>query len=81
MKVDILKKAQKDISKLDTKIIKDILLAIKDLENYPDISSIKKLTNHKPIYRKRIGNYRILFDIENDLITVGRVLHRSKAYE
>ena len=81
MKVDILKKAQKDISKLDTKIIKDILLAIKDLENYPDISNIKKLTNHKPIYRKRIGNYRILFDIENDLITVGRVLHRSKAYE
>ena len=81
LRVDILKKAQKDISKLDFKEIKDILLSIKDLENYPNVSNIKKLVNYKPIYRKRIGNYRILFDIEDDLITVGRVLHRSKAYE
>ena len=81
LRVDILKKAQKDISKLDFKEVKDILLSIKDLENYPNVSNIKKLVNYKPIYRKRIGNYRILFDIEDDLITVGRVLHRSKAYE
>ena len=81
LRVDILKKAQKDISKLDFKEVKDILLSIKDLENYPNVSNIKKLINYKPIYRKRIGNYRILFDIEDDLITVGRVLHRSKAYE
>ncbi|MDQ7084999.1 MAG: type II toxin-antitoxin system RelE/ParE family toxin [Sulfurovum sp.] len=81
MKVEILKKAQKDISKLDVSLIRDILLSIKDLENYPDISNIKKLRNHKPIYRKRIGNYRILFDIEDEVLIVGRVLHRSKAYE
>ena len=81
MKVDVLKKAQKDISRFDLKLVKDILLAIKDLENYPNVSNIKKLIDHKPIYRKRVGNYRILFDIEGNLITVGRVLHRSKAYD
>jgi mRNA interferase RelE/StbE len=81
LKVEILKKAQKDIGKLDKKELKDILLTIKDLKNYPNISNIKKLVNYKPIYRKRIGNYRILFDIEDNIITVGRVLHRSKAYD
>lgn len=81
LKVNLLKKAQKDIAKLDNNQVKDILLAIKDLENYPNISNIKKLVNHKPIYRKRVGNYRILFDIEDDEISVGRVLHRSKAYD
>ncbi len=79
--VNVLKKAQKDIAKIDKKQIKDILLAIKQLENYPNISNIKKLINHKPIYRKRVGSYRILFDIEYDIVTVGRVLHRGRAYE
>ena len=81
MRVNVLKKAQKDIDKLDYKQVKNILLSIKDLENYPDVSNIKKLTNYKPIYRKRVGNYRILFDVEGETISIGRVLHRSKAYE
>ena len=81
MRVDVLKKAQKDISKLSATEVKLILLAIKDLEDYPDVYNIKKLTNHKPIYRKRVGSYRVLFDIEDGVIEIGRVLHRSKAYE
>jgi len=81
LKVEILRKAQKDISKLDDKQLKDILLSIKALENYPNVSNIKKLVNYKPIYRKRVGKYRILFDIENNTISIGRILHRSKAYE
>lgn len=81
MKVDVLPKAQKDIAKLDSEVAKTILLAIKDLENFPNTSNIKKLAEHKPAYRKRVGNYRILFDVESDAIEVGRVLHRRKAYE
>ena len=80
MRVDVLNKAQKDISKLDKSILKEILLAIKELENYPNVSNIKKLKNHKPIYRKRVGEYRILFDIESNQIEVGRVLHRKESY-
>ena len=54
MKVSIVKKAQKDIDKIDFKQAIEILLAIKDLEKYPNVSNT---------------------------ITIGRVLHRSKAYE
>ena len=32
---------------------------------------VKRLTNYSPEYRLRIGNYRVLFEIENpDLIMV-----------
>lgn len=81
MNVDVLPKAQKDIAKLDATTRKTILMAIKDLENFPHTGNIKKLVEHKPAYRKRVGDYRILFDVENDLIEVGRVLRRDKAYE
>jgi mRNA interferase RelE/StbE len=54
--------------------------AIKDLKNFPDVANIKKLTNFEPSYRLRVGNYRILFDIYDDTIVIGRVVHRQNAY-
>ena len=81
MKVNVLKKAQKDLQKLDNNILKKILLSIKELEDYPNVSNLKKLVSFKPTYRKRVGDYRILFDIENDEIFVGRILHRKKSYK
>ena len=81
MKVNVLQKAQKDIAKLPKNDLKKVLLAIKDLENYPNISNIKKLVNFKPVYRKRIGDYRILFDVEDNQIFIGRVLHRKDSYK
>ena len=81
MKVNVLQKAQKDIAKLPKNDLKKILLAIKDLENYPNVSNIKKLVNFKPVYRKRIEDYRILFDVEDNQIFVGRVLHRKDSYK
>jgi len=51
LKVSIVKKAQKDIDKIDFKQAREILLAIKDLEKYPNVSNIIKLVNYKPIYK------------------------------
>jgi len=80
LRVNVLEKAQKDLKNINKNDIKKILLAIKELEKYPNVSNIKKLVNFSPVYRKRVGNYRILFDIENKTINVGRILHRKKAY-
>lgn len=41
---------------------------------------VKKLTNFTPEYRLRIGDYRVLFEIEGPTITIYRVLHRKDAY-
>lgn len=41
---------------------------------------VKKLTNFAPQYRLRVGDYRVLFQIAGELITVFRVVHRRDAY-
>jgi mRNA interferase RelE/StbE len=42
--------------------------------------NIKQLTNFEPAYRLRVGDYRVLFDIYEDVVEIGRVLHRKKSY-
>ena len=42
---------------------------------------VKRLTNFSPEYRLRIGQYRVLFEIENEnQIVVYRIVHRREAY-
>lgn len=41
---------------------------------------VKRLTNFTPEYRLRVGRYRVLFEIEDDVIRVYRVVHRKDAY-
>ncbi|CAA6821434.1 MAG: RelE/StbE replicon stabilization toxin [uncultured Sulfurovum sp.] len=81
MTVVIDDKALKDLSKIQKQDAHKIFLKIEALDGYPDVANIKKLTNFEPPYRLRVGNYRVLFDIEDDTITVYRVKHRSKSYE
>lgn len=80
MDVLIDNKAIKDLSKLPKKDKKNIFDKIENLENFPDIPNIKKLTNFEPPYRLRVGNYRVLFDIDNNILTVYRVKHRKDSY-
>jgi mRNA interferase RelE/StbE len=42
---------------------------------------IKKLTATKNRYRLRVGDYRVLFVLENDSIAVYGVRNRKEAYE
>lgn len=42
---------------------------------------VKKLTNFTPEYRLRVGQFRVLFEIENETrIIVYRIVHRREAY-
>lgn len=43
-------------------------------------SSVKKLREIDFGYRLRLADYRILFDLEGDTITIQRILHRRHAY-
>ena len=47
-------------------MITPIKKAVANLENYPNLSQIKHLTNFSPKYRLKVVNYRILFDVEDD---------------
>ena len=42
---------------------------------------IKKLTNLTPEYRLGVGQYRILFKIDDESLIIYRVKHRKDAYK
>jgi len=42
---------------------------------------VKKLTNFTPEYRLRVGNYRVLFEVEERLIVIHAIKNRQNAYQ
>ena len=42
---------------------------------------VKRLTNYSPEYRLRVGDYRVLFEIEDEKIIIYRIRHRKEAYK
>lgn len=81
MKIHIRKTAVKDLKYISREDRDRIHRKIIDLEAFPDVPNIKRLTNFDPAYRLRIGNYRVLFDVYGDIIEIGRVLHRRESYK
>ena len=77
--VELMPKAIKDLESLPKSDSKKIVGKIKALENGLS-GDINKLTNFSPEYRLRVGNYRVLFEIENKKIVIYRVKHRKEIY-
>jgi len=81
-KVIIPKYALKELSKIDKENQQLIFDKIKDLEKgiFTNDKSLKG--THKGKFRKRAGNYRIVYLKENDvlLVTVIRIAHRKEVY-
>lgn len=77
------KSIRKDLKKISNPILKQIKESTEELKKFPDISNLKFLNNH-PIadYRLRVGNYRILFDVNwnKKEIYILKIGHRSKIY-
>lgn len=80
MKIEIQDSAKKDLKKMDKSEALKILKQLQGLEKYPNLSNIKKLKNHYPPLRYRIGDYRVLFDVVDDMLIVVNVKHRKDAY-
>jgi len=41
---------------------------------------VKRLSNFTPEYRLKVGNYRVLFEIEEGNVKIYRIKHRKEAY-
>ena len=80
MKIEIRKSAIKDLKHISEPFKTNIHNKILELTNFPNTSNIKKLTNFEPAYRLRVGDYRILFDVVDEIIMIARVLHRKESY-
>jgi len=81
MEIYIRKSAIKDLKKIDGQNKEKINSGICGLKRFPKVSGVKKLTNFEPSYRLRVGDYRILFDVSENMIEIGRILHRKDSYK
>jgi mRNA interferase RelE/StbE len=82
-KVVISKSAEKEISKLPVKEILKIRETILDLADNPRPYGVKKLEGFDDFYRIKKGNYRIIYTIEDDILTVEvlKVGNRKDVYK
>lgn len=77
--VEFKSRAAKDLKRLTPKIRQRIVAKIEAMQN--DLTGdVKRLTNFTPEYRLRVGNYRVLFEIDGNRIVIYRVKHRRDAY-
>ncbi len=77
MNISFEKSAAKHISSLDSPTKQRIKKAIDALPS----GDVKKLQGLQTDYRLRVGNFRILFSMEQDTITIKDVLPRGQAYK
>lgn len=81
MKYDVQFKpaAVKDIKGIPARSQSRILAKIEAMSD--DLNSdVKRLTGSTREYRLRVGDYRVLFEIEGKSILIYRVRHRREAY-
>lgn len=67
--IEILRSAQKQLARIDRKAQSRIINAIKELGSNPRPSGSKKLSG-RPAWRIRIGNYRVIYEIQDDQLVV-----------
>lgn len=85
-KVEFSEQGKKDLKKLDTSVQRLILKWIKknlvDCED-PRVHGKALIGNLKGYWRYRVGNYRVLCDIEDEkiIILVLEIGHRSEIYK
>jgi mRNA interferase RelE/StbE len=82
-KIAIAKKAFKELAALPAKINVQIVKAVDDLKEEPRPPGCKKLKGESEnIWRIRVGDYRILYFIEDiiRIIEIRRIGHRKDIY-
>jgi len=77
------KEAVKDIDKIDFTVKRQLYKKLYYFKELDDIKVVaKKLHNHEiGEYRLRVGNFRIIFDLDKHNIIILRIQHRKDVYK
>lgn len=81
--IEFSKGAKKQFKKLPLDIQKRVAVKIDELSIEPRPNKAKKLQGNENLYRIRVGDYRIVYEIKDNilLVTVIKVRHRSEVYK
>lgn len=80
--VEVRRSAKKELAKLPSKVQKRVILALRELGEDPFRSGFKKLKGGLG-YRRRVGDYRIVYTVtqKTRVIIVERIRDRKYAYK
>ncbi|HWQ93242.1 MAG TPA: type II toxin-antitoxin system RelE/ParE family toxin [Clostridia bacterium] len=81
-RVELRGSADRELSRLDRQVVERMVQAIDALGEQPRPVGVRKLTGAEHTYRIRVGDYRVVYTIDDarKLVIVERVRHRSDAY-
>lgn len=81
-RVEIKNSARKELAALPAAVQRRLDAAILLLAETPRPRGSKKLTTDEDIYRVRVGDYRIVYQVRDDvlLVLVVRIGHRREVY-
>lgn len=72
--------ALQNIEKLENSIARRIVKKVEELSENPFSKDIKKLKGSND-FRLRVGDYRVIFSIEQETIQILKVGHRKNIYD
>ncbi len=85
MKVVFLNSFKKDVLKItNAKLkeqVKSVILAVEVAESLNELTNLKKLKGFSTAYRIRIGNYRLGFYYDNEVVEMARLVKRNDIYK
>ena len=81
-KIILLRPASKALHKLQAFQVKRISNRIDSLADNPRPPGCRKIVSEKDRYRMRIGDYRILYSIDDEQreVVIHRIAHRKEVY-
>ena len=79
-RVLVTRRAERDIADLDPLVRRRVHVALLDLERDPLARATKLTSFELGDYRVRVGDWRVVFDLEGNDVVVLRVGHRREIY-
>jgi mRNA interferase RelE/StbE len=76
------KSAEKDLKKIDSQYIPQIIRKAENLSSDPFPENSRKIQGAETSYRIRIGDYRIIYQVDSGrrIVIIFHVRHRKDAY-
>ena len=80
--VVITRSPQKALDRLESDMYARITRKLEELEDNPRPMGVEKLSGREDLYRVRVGNWRIVYAIQDQelIVLVVKVAHRREVY-
>jgi mRNA interferase RelE/StbE len=81
-KILLERSVERDLRRLSTEMHERVIAAMQGLARNPRPPGCRKLAGSKSDWRIRVGDYRVVYDIADEIrvVRVNRVRHRREVY-